>query len=711
MYAGSYRASVRPKDDVDAEVSLLDDVMQRLGTHLDPRRLHDVRAAARRPDESRSAWLGRAARQLGIDVHWIESTVSEAADSAAAHGPVLADAARDGGLLAIIGRGLGGIEVLEWRHNHPATRVVSPNVLSTMLGADSVDARLPLAVLEPRAQLGGPSDHGAHAPPRPERRLIEMLREEARDVRAVLVYAIAIGVLSLSVPIAAQALVNSIAFGTVLQPVVVLTILVATALAFDGILRLLQATIVEWIQQRTFVRTAVEMARRLSMTESDAMGPGYAPELANRFFDVVTVQKSAAVLLLDGLALVLQTTIGMILLAFYHPLLLAFDAVLLLAIGGVVFGLGRGAIETSIQESKAKYRVAAWLEEVARHQTSFRSAASRSFALSRLDALATEYVVYRGKHWKVLARQILGTKMLQAIASAALLGVGGYLVIGRQLTLGQLIAAELIVTAVVGGVAKFGKHLESYYDLVAAVDKLGHVLDLPLEREGGATLPRADRGLRVELRSVPVRGDRGGASIDLVVEPGARVSIRGPNGSGKSSLVDVLYGLSKPESGVVLVDGADLRALDLEDYRAHVALVRGDEAFEGSVTENVRMGRDVTDAEVRDALVAVGLYDEILALPEGLETRLSPGGLPLSRGQTRRVLLARAIVDRPRLLVLDEALDGVDEGARRAVVDALFARSAPWSLLLTTHVDDVAALCEQRFVLDRGTLRRATEAA
>lgn len=715
MFAGSYLPSTSSdgvsEEDFESDVSLLEHVMQSLGATPDPRRLHDVRAAARRSDESKVRWLRRATDELGLEVTWLDATVLDAASAAAAHGPLLGWAPREDRFVAVVGRTLGGVEVLDLQGGRAETRALAPNVLAAMMGADSPEARLEWAVLEPRTQLGGgdqPDDHGGHQ--RPERRLLQMLREEARDLRAVFIYAVAIGILSLTVPIAVQALVNSVAFGTVLQPVVVLTILVGAALAFDGVLRLLQATVVEWIQQRTFVRTAVEMARRLSMTRSDALGPGHAPELANRFFDVVTVQKSAAVLLLDGLSLVLQTTIGMVLLAFYHPLLLAFDAVLLLSVFGVVFGLGSGAIETSIKESKAKYRVAAWLEEVARHQTSFRSATARRFALARLDALATEYVVHRGKHWKVLARQILGTKMLQAFASAALLGVGGYLVIGRQLTLGQLIAAELIVTAVVGGIAKFGKHLESYYDLVAAVDKLGHVLDLPLEREGGAELPDGAVGMSLELRDVPVRGDRGGARLNLEVEAGSRISIRGPNGCGKSTLVDVLYGLTRPSSGVVLVDGADLRSLDLEQFRAQVALVRGDEAFEGSIAENVRMGRDADEAAVRGALIAVGLLDEILALPEGMDTALSPGGLPLSRGQTRRLLLARAIVARPRLLVLDEALDGVDEAARRAVTDAIFAKGAPWTVLLTTHVDEVAALCDRQYLLDRGALRPASEA-
>ncbi|MBK7399083.1 MAG: ATP-binding cassette domain-containing protein [Myxococcales bacterium] len=549
----------------------------------------------------------------------------------------------------------------------------------------------------PHAELHG---HGEN----PHRRLLQLLRHERHDLRAILVYAVAVGLLSLAVPIAVQALINSIVFTTMLQPVAVLTVLVLLALSFEGTLRVLMTTVVEWMQQRFFVRTAVDMAERLSRLRSGALGRGHAPELANRFFDVMTVQKAGATLLLDGVGLVLQTLLGMALLAFYHPLLLAFDAVVVALLAFVVFVVGRGAVDTAINESKAKYAVASFLEDIARQTTAFRSAATRSFALGRVDDLCSSYVGYRRKHYKILVRQIIGTKGLQAFASAGLLGVGGLLVIQRQLTLGQLVAAELIVSAVLAGIAKLGKHLESYYDLVAAVDKLGHVVDLPLEESGTERLPAGGGPMSIQLLNVAA--SQGSTlvceGVDLSLPSGARATLSGANGAGKSTLVELLFGLHRPRAGRVLVDGVDLREIDLEQFRSEVALVRDVELFDGSIVDNVCVGRHLALEDVRVALRAVDLLDEIMALPDGLETKLAVGGSPLSSGQARRLMIARAIVSRPRLVILDEALDGVDEVARRKVHAALFRPGAPWTLLVTTHAEDVAGLGDLRFRLERG---------
>ncbi|HEU4533653.1 MAG TPA: ATP-binding cassette domain-containing protein, partial [Polyangiaceae bacterium] len=408
-----------------------------------------------------------------------------------------------------------------------------------------------------------------------------LLRAERSDVWVVVAYAVTIGLLSLAVPVAVQSLVNTVAFGSLVQPLVVLTLLVLAGLGFANALRALQARVVELIQERLFVRAAADLAFRLPRAE--AFGGHHGPELVNRFFDVLTVQKGAASLLLDGLAIVLQTAIGMLLLAFYHPLLLAFDVVLLGAVAFLLLVLGRGATGTAVEESKAKYAVAAWLEELARHPAAFKGPGGSSFALGRVDALCRRYLGARRRHFRVLFRQIVGALTLHAVASAALLGIGGWLVLARQLTLGQLVAAELVVSAVVAGVAKFGKHLETYYDLLAAVDKLGHLVDLPLEREGGDE-PAPAKG----APAVEVRGDGG---LHLALAAGERVALVGPNGSGKSALLERLYGLRGAAGGALRFEGAPAADWSLDALRRRVALVRGHEVFEGTLADNVALGR------------------------------------------------------------------------------------------------------------------------
>ena len=407
----------------------------------------------------------------------------------------------------------------------------------------------------------------------------------------------------------------------------------------------------------------------------------------------------------------------MVVLAVYHPILLAFDVALILAVVFVLFGLGRGAVSTSLKESKMKYAVASWLEQMAEHEVTFRSSGGSAFARERAEDLLREWIAARNKHWKVLFRQILGSLWVQALASTALLGVGGWLVIAGKLTLGQLVAAELIVTAVVSGIAKFGKHLESFYDLLAGVDKLGHLVDLPVEAPGGALLPRKSVGMQLRLWDVSFAYPNGTRILDrarLNIEPGARIGIVGASGAGKSTLVDLLFGLHTPTRGRIDIDGIDVRDIEVASLREQIAFLRTVEIFEGTVLDNVRVGRrDVQTSDVRAALQAVGLYDDIAALPDGLNEVLANGGPTLSQSQALRLCVARAIAGKPRLVVLDVAVTDFDPTTRKLVLDTLLDARAPWTLIVTTHDREVLRHCDEIHALQEGQLRplRATDLA
>lgn len=552
---------------------------------------------------------------------------------------------------------------------------------------------------------------GDHHPPghaSPVQRLLDLLWAERSDLWVVLVYAVGVGLLSLAVPVATAALVNTITFAVVLQPLVVLTVMVFGALAFDGVMRAMQVQVVEMIQRRVFVRATADLAQRLPRMRAETADIAHVPELVNRFFDVVTVQKAFATLLLDGLSVLLQALVGTLLLAFYHPLLLAFDVVLVLGIAFIIWPLGHRAIETSIGESRAKYAVAAWLEELARPGETFQGMGAARYARQRADALSGRYLAARADHFRIVLRQHVGTLAFRAIFSAALLGLGGLLVIQRGLTIGQLAAAELVVTSVVFGMTKLSKQLETAYDLAAAVDKLGHLADLPLERAGGAPVPvGSPRGARLSLRGVSF--GYGGAPVlcdaHLALDAGARAAVLGASGSGKSTLADLLVGRRAPAAGAVTLEGADLRELSLDALRAAVAVVRDVALFEGTVAENIAVGRPEVDAaRVREALTAVGLGDTVSALPAGVDTALMPGGAPLSMTQARRLMFARAIAGAPRLLVVDGALDALDDDAASELLAVLSAPDAPWTLLVLTHHASVAAACDTRLRLRDGAL-------
>lgn len=538
--------------------------------------------------------------------------------------------------------------------------------------------------------------HG-HSLPRPFARLRHLLHPERRDIEMVVLFAVAVAVLSLATPITVESLVNTVAFGVLMWPVIVLAGVLMACLGLAAAIRAMQVYVIECLQRRLFVRVVADYAHRLPRLKLEAFDHRYGPELANRFFDVINFQKSLATLLLDGVAIIVAAVVGMVVLAFYHPFLLGFDVLLLLLIAFTLFGLGWRGVRTSLHESHAKYDVAAWLEELLRCLRVFKFAGGRHLALEKADQLAGEYVTARRLHFRVVWRQTVFALGLQVVASTALLGVGGYLVINRQLTLGQLVAAELIVSLVVASVAKLGKYAEVYYDLLSAAEKLGLVTDLPLEREGGEPLKNGAAGIAIRVHGVDHVSHRTLPDLtDWRVEANERVAVIGPPGAGKTTLFEVLSGLREPAHGIVELDGIDLRGLSLDVLREQVALVSGPDIFLGTVAENIRVGRtDLSPTEVREALQTVGLLSVVHALPRGLETLLTPDGGPLSASQALRLTLARALVGRPRLLILDGALDAFDLRDCPDLVPRLFDRSASRTLLVASTNPEVVRRCDR----------------
>jgi ABC-type bacteriocin/lantibiotic exporter with double-glycine peptidase domain len=585
-------------------------------------------------------------------------------------------------------------------------RVHRPDAEAAWLSEAELTALLgdaPLFTATPAAPLSSLSPAQAHEHPSPARRLWALVKLERDDLWVVAIYAAVVGLLTLATPVAVQALVSTVAFGTLLQPIVVLSLLLLSALGFQAALKAMQTRVVESIQQRVFVRTAVDLAWRLPRVKREAADSGFGPETVNRFFDVLTVQKTASTLLTDGIATFLQIAIGLLVLGFYHPALLAFDLVLLAFLALVVFGPARRGLATSLEESRAKYAVAAWLEELARPGSALRSKGGAAWAAERADALTRRYLDARNRHFAVLFGQTLGTLGLQVFASAALLGLGGWLVVQKSLTLGQLVAAELIVAAVAGSIGKLGKKLDAAYDLLTALDKLGHLVDLPIEDPSlGEPVP-GQGPVRVLVRGAH---DGHWPSLDLDLPAGSRTAIVGAEGH---PLGEWLTALRVPAHGVVTINGVETSRARTPALREHLALVLRNDFFEGTVLENVTMGRvGVTPADARAALDKVGLLDEVRGLELGLDTHLAPTGAPLTNSQLTRLVVARAIAGNPRLIVVDESLEAIEPVTRARVVNALTRPDAPWTLVALVpdaHVA-LARACERVITLE--SLARAS---
>ncbi len=553
----------------------------------------------------------------------------------------------------------------------------------------------------PAAVLGDPAHQAS-----PLRRLGHLLHAERRDLSTVLIYAVASALLGLAVPVAVQVLVNTVAFGAFRQPVLALGFLLLLALGVAAVLRVLQRIVVEMLQRRLFVRMTADLAARLPRARSDAFGNSAGPELVNRFFDVITLQKSLGSLLLEGLGAALQGAVGLVLLALYHPALLAFDLLLVTTIVLILWLGFRRATTTAILESKRKYEVAGWLEEIAARPDLTKLGGGPDLALARADRLARGWLEARESHFAAAVTQIGAVLALQALANTALLAIGGWLVIENQLTLGQLVAAELVVSSVLLSVAKFAEKLEVAYDLLAAVDKLGYLVDLPLERADGA-LPQGEgpAGLELDGVSLSTAGSPALVEASLTLEPGQCGVVVGPEGRSRSAIADVTLWLRAPAAGAVHLDGTDLRSLRLDALRKRVTLVRRADVITGTLAENVTFGRlDLPLSQVDAVVDAVGLRPALARMPQGIQTPLTPTGHPLDTADTVRLACARALVAKPGLIVVDGLLDRVEPDEAARLFQVLRSHADGASVLLLTRDTRLAAHADVAWQLVRQTL-------
>ena len=540
---------------------------------------------------------------------------------------------------------------------------------------------------------------GTH--PTPFRRFLRLLKLETSDIWTVVLFALVSGVLGLATPLAVESLVNVVSWGTYLQPLIVLAVILLASLGLSGVLKVLQTVVVEIIQRRQFVRIVGDLAHRFPRAKRSYLKKYYPRELANRLFDIMTIQKATAVLLLDGVSIALTTFLGMLLLSFYHPYLLGFNIVLLIAMLSITWLLGRGGIRTSIDESIAKYKIVHWLQDVISYPGAFKINGGEELAIDKANNLAVEYLEARESQFRVVIRQVAFAIGLQVFASTVLLGLGGWLVIGGQLTLGQLVASELVVTVVVGAFAKAGKSLEKFYDLMAGIDKVGYLLDIPVDPRRGQ-LSLDDNACSVEWSDLTLQSGTTKRSVAAGKVPaGSTLAIIGNELTTKSLLSESLAGLVSPNDGVVTLNEMDAPQAAVAGKGRLVGVANRIEIFAGSIAENVELGRSgIGEDRIREVLKAVGLWNKVHQLPNGMFTELMTGGYPLSRDDVAKLMLARAIAARPKLLVVDGTLDDLPPAERVEVLATMRKATTPCTFVVSTNDVNIAKACDRQLEVD-----------
>lgn len=541
-------------------------------------------------------------------------------------------------------------------------------------------------------------------------RFISLLKLDKKDVRQVFFYAIFAGLVNLSLPLGIQAIINLLQAAQVSTSWIVLVILVTLGVVFVGVLQLMQIRIIENIQQKIFTRASFEFAYRFPKMKMSELNGYYPPELANRFFDTINVQKGIAKVMIDFPAAVLQIVFGLMLLSFYHPFFIIYGALLLILIYVVFKFTAEKGLRTSIDESNHKYKVAHWLQEIARSIVSFKLSGKTSLALNKNDKLVTNYLEARESHFKILVIQFIQLIGFKVLVTAGLLVIGGALVLNQQMNIGQFVAAEIIILLVINSVEKLILGLETFYDVLTSIEKLGKVVDKELESQDGEILNVKHNDFNVELDNVsysvkdrkkPILQD-----VSLKINAKDRILIQGNSGSGKSSLLKLIAGVISPTNGSVYVCDKSLTSLNINSYRQHIGQTLVEETpFEGTLLQNITFGdTDITSQQLDWAIQNVGLKDFVKQLPNGLNTMIYPEGKGVSFTVSKKIMLARSIVKNPKLLMLKEPLDQFEAKEAQQLVDFLSQPEHPWTLVVVSQNNIWKPKLNKLIILDKGQI-------
>jgi ABC-type bacteriocin/lantibiotic exporter with double-glycine peptidase domain len=545
-------------------------------------------------------------------------------------------------------------------------------------------------------------------------RLMGLLALDKKDIFQVFYYAIFAGLVNLSLPLGIQAIINLIQGARVSTSWVVLVVLVTLGVAFVGTLQLMQIRIIENLQQKIFTRSSFEFAYRFPKIKMSELRNFYPPELANRFFDTLTVQKSLSKILIDFPAALLQIVFGLLLLSFYHPFFIIYGLLLILLIYVVFKFTAQRGLDTSLDESKVKYKVAHWIQEIARSIISFKLSGRTSHAINKNDALVAEYLDARESHFRILVIQFIQMIGFKVLVTAGLLLIGGLLVLDQEMNIGQFVAAEIIILLVINSVEKMILGLETFYDLLTSLEKLGQVVDKKLEPQDGETPFRGDQALHIELQNitynVPGRDKRIIKDVSMTIEPDSKILILGSNGSGRSTLLRLIAGILEPDQGNIFVNNVSLSGINLKAYRSQLGHSLTEEyPFEGTILDNITFGnKDISMEDVYWALDKVGLSEFVKEQPKGLQTVLYPEGKKIPDYISRKIVLARSVVIRPKLMVLKDPLDQCDDEETKEIMRFLADPENGWALVVVSENPEWKKYCNKIVKMEKGEMINLT---
>ncbi len=505
---------------------------------------------------------------------------------------------------------------------------------------------------------------------------------------SAIIYGIAISILSLATPICVQLLINSAVFTALFQPIFILGIILLILVSLLGLASILQFHITEIFQRRFFARMSYEIGMTLLNANHQNFEESNQTELVNRFFETISIQKTIPKLLGKSFTVILQSISGLILIAFYHPFFLIFSIGIPLTVFAIWKNFAPQAIIYQFNESRRKYDLVGWLEDIARNHLLFKSAIGREYGKYKINFLTGLYLDDRKNHYRNLIIQVILLFVLYAIATTLLLILGGWLILKGKLSIGQLVACELIISTTLYNIANLGRDFENFYDLISSSEKLSQFQNIPLEQIHGKEILENIEQIKFQNILYQYRNNK--YRFDFSFSKGENYLLLTNGYSTKKIIIEMLLSIIKPISGSVLYNNIAIENYDQYQLRSQIALIDNSSFIEGTLREYLTFNQEkISENYVMMVLDNVGLMDIIVANNEGLDLRILPSGWPFSESEKILLKVAKALINKPQIIIADEVLDMLEPKMRNKILKYLTLEHQGMFLYFSHRYDDL----------------------
>lgn len=539
------------------------------------------------------------------------------------------------------------------------------------------------------------------------RKLIAVLQLDKKEVSAIYVYAVLAGLVQLVTPLGIQSIIGFVMAGALSTSIVVLIAVVVVGVFLNGLFQIRQLQIIEKIKQKIYTRDALSFADKIPHLNLEKLDSYYLPELVNRFFDTITLQKGIEKILLEIPAAFIQILFGIILLSLYHPVFIAFGIVLVVLLYVILATTLPKGFTKNLLASDYKYKTAAWLQELARVVKTFKYAKKTSLHIDKTDDLVSHYLVARTSYFKILLTQFWSLVAFKIIITASMLIVGVYLLLNQQINIGQFIAADIVILAVINSVEKLIQTLDKAYDTLTAIEKLDKVKSAELEHAGTEKVTSI-KGMKIDFKNVSFSYPNGKSvlnDINLDIQEGEKVLIIGNSGSGKSTLLRLLTGTFTNFKGSIRINNQAIGSYAIDSLRSNTGvLISQQDIFQGTIRDNITMGdTNITNDELYNLSKSTGLDSFIEELEVGFDTEIDPAGKKLPEKIKQGVLVARALATKKDLLLLENPFDGLEKNTIEAV-QLIIAKLENATVLITAGTNTDQSLFDKVIYLENGII-------